>query len=542
MLGLMQDTELTVDRILTHAATWHGTREIVTREASGEITRSSFGAVHALAKRVSAALLRDGVQQGDRIATMGWNSARHLAAWYGVTNIGAVLHTLNPRLFLEQIAYIANHAGDRLLFADPMCAATVAQLLPQAPGIERVVFLCDAATLPKTDYPAIAFDDWIADADDTAAWGGFDERSACGLCYTSGTTGNPKGVLYSHRSNWLHANMTLQADALALSARDNVLMVVPMYHANSWGIVYSAPMVGAKLVLPGPKMDGESIYRLIEDEGVTYSAAVPTVWQGLLQYIKSIGGKFSTLERVTIGGSAVPESLIRSFRDDFGVDVVQGWGMTETSPLATISSPSAEVAAMEADAQIAYKVKQGRLMCGLEVKLIDDAGGRLPFDGQTPGRLLIKGPTICSAYYGGEGGNILDDEGYFDTGDVSTIDARGYMQITDRAKDIVKSGGEWISSIEIENIAVGHPAVAIAAVIGIAHPKWDERPILLCQLKPGETTDAKDVLGYLDGKIAKWWMPDDVLFVDEVPLGATGKIDKKLIRSRLEGYTLPFVG
>jgi fatty-acyl-CoA synthase len=539
MLGLMQSGQLTVDTFLDHAATWSPGREIVSRDWAGAVTRTDYTGVHAMAKRVSAALARAGIKPGDRVATMGWNTHRHLATWYGATNMGAVLHTLNPRLFLEQIAYIANHAGDRILFADPNTADVVAQLLPQAPGIERVIFLCDSANLPPTDYPATAFDEWIAGEPAEFAWGGFDENLACGLCYTSGTTGNPKGVLYSHRSNYLHTMLTLQADALALSARDTVLLVVPMYHANAWGVVYSAPAVGAKLVLPGPKMDGESICDLIEQEGVTYSAAVPTVWQGLLHYLRSSGRRLETLQRVTIGGSAVPEVLVRAFRDEYSVEVVQGWGMTETSPLATLSSPSAAVAALDDDAQVAHKIKQGRLMCGLKFKLTDDEGAALPHDGETFGHLKIKGPTIVASYYGGDGGEILDDEGYFDTGDVATIDARGYMQITDRAKDVVKSGGEWISSIEIENIAAGHPAVALAAVIGVAHPKWDERPVLLCQLKPDATAEKGDLTGFLDGKIAKWWMPDDVVFVDEIPLGATGKIDKKLIRQRMAAYVLP---
>ncbi|MFT3977678.1 MAG: long-chain-fatty-acid--CoA ligase [Sphingomonas bacterium] len=540
MLGLMQHGALTVDKFLDHAAAWHGAREIVSRDAAGAVSRSNYGEMHALAKQVSSGLARAGIRPGDRVATMGWNSGRHFAAWFGATNMGAVLHTLNPRLFLEQIVYIANHAGDRILFADPACAELVGQLLPQVPTIERVIFFCAPDEMPGTDYPATAFDAWAAGEPAEYAWGGFDENSACGLCYTSGTTGNPKGVLYSHRSNYIHSLMTLQADALALSARDTVLMVVPMYHANAWGVVYSAPAVGAKLVLPGQKMDGESLVDLIEQEDVTVSSAVPTIWQGMLEYLRASGRGLGRLERVTVGGSALPEALVRAFRDDYGVNMIQGWGMTETSPLCTISTPSAEVAAMEPDEQIAYTIKQGRLLPGLEMKLVDDAGNRLPHDGSTPGRLMIKGPTIVAGYFGGEGGDILDEEGFFDTGDVSTIDGRGYMQITDRAKDVVKSGGEWISSIEIENIATGHPAVALAAVIGVTHPKWDERPILLCQLKQGASACREDVLAFLDGKIAKWWMPDDVLFVDEIPLGATGKIDKKLIRQRMTGYTLPF--
>jgi fatty-acyl-CoA synthase len=540
MLGLMQDVPLTVDRIIDHAAQWHGSREIVSRDAAGHVSRTDYAALHRDAKRVSSALAAAGIGHGDRVATLGWNSARHLATWYGTAGMGAVLHTLNPRLFLEQLIYIANHAADRIVFADPATAGIVAQLLAQVPSIERVVFFCNAANMPATDYAATAFDDWIAGHPAEYVWGGFDERLACGLCYTSGTTGNPKGVLYSHRSNTIHSLMTLQRDALALSARDTILLVVPMYHANAWGVAYSAPAVGAKLVLPGQQMDGRSIFELIESEGVTYSAAVPTVWQMLLQHVRETGATFSTLERVTIGGSACPESIIRAFQDDYGVDVIQGWGMTETSPLATISVPNAAVAATSKDVQVAYKLKQGRLMFGLQMKLVDDDGVQLPHDGKTPGRLMIKGATIASGYYGGEGGDVLDAEGFFDTGDVSTIDGEGYMQITDRAKDVIKSGGEWISSIDIENVAMGCPSVALAAVVGVAHPKWEERPILLCQLEAGASTTAADVLAYLDGRIAKWWMPEDVLFVGTIPLGPTGKIDKRAIRASLTGYALPF--
>jgi len=538
MRALMQDWSLTLDKILDHAARWHGDREVVTRSVEGPVTRSDYATLHRRAKQVSHGLLEMGIAPGDRVATMGWNSDRHLEVWYGAVGIGAVLHTLNPRLFPEQIVYIANHAADTVLFADPACAPLLAELLPQCPTIQRVIFLSEQA--PETPFPAEAYEPWLSGRPAEAAWGGFDENTAAGLCYTSGTTGNPKGVLYGHRSNYLHAMMTLQPDALNLSARDTVLLIVPMYHANAWGVMYSAPMVGAKLVLPGQKLDGASLHELMETEGVTYSAGVPTIWQMLLAHLKETKGKLTTLQRVTVGGAACPESIIRALRDDYGVDVIQGWGMTETSPLATISVPSPKVAALPFEQQLPYKLKQGRLVCNLDLKLVDDEGRRLPHDGKTFGRLMIKGPTVASGYYGAEHNSAVDDEGFFDTGDVSTIDPDGYMQITDRAKDVIKSGGEWISSIDVENIAVGHPKAALCAVLGVVHPKWDERPILLVQLEPGQAAEKQEFLDYLEGKIARWWMPDDVLFVAEIPLGPTGKIDKKLLRTRLTGYELPF--
>ena len=470
MHALMQDWSLTLDKLLDHAARWHGDREVVTRSVEGPLTRSTYAQVHHRAKQVSHGLLEAGVQRGDRVATMGWNSDRHLEVWYGAIGIGAVLHTLNPRLFPEQIVYIVNHAGDEVLFADPACAPLLAEILPQCPTVRRVIFLSDPDTTPQTPFPSESSEPWLAGRPADTAWGGFDEKQSAGLCYTSGTTGNPKGVLYGHRSNYLHAMMTLQPDALNLSARDTVLLIVPMYHANAWGVMYSAPMVGAKLVLPGQKLDGASLHELMEAEGVTYSAGVPTIWQMLLAHLKETGGKLSTLRRVTVGGAACPESIIRTLRDDYGVDVIQGWGMTETSPLATVSVPSPKIAGLNFEDQLPYKLKQGRLLCNLDLKLVDDAGNRLPHDGKTFGRLMIKGPTIASGYFRAEGNEMIDDEGFFDTGDVSTIDAEGYMQITDRAKDVIKSGGEWISSIDVENIAVGHPKAELCAVIGVVHP------------------------------------------------------------------------
>jgi fatty-acyl-CoA synthase len=406
--------------------------------------------------------------------------------------------------------------------------------------VERIIIMTDEAHMPAfTTKPVYCFETLVRDHDPNVVWGDFGENTAAGLCYTSGTTGDPKGVLYSHRSNYLHTLVTLQRDVMGLSGLDTVLPVVPMFHANAWGLAFSCPAVGAKMVMPGARMDGESIHELLESEKVTFSAAVPTVWQMLLQHLRATNSKLTTLKRVAIGGSAVPEAIVRAFHDDYGVEVVHAWGMTETSPLGTISAPTPEIASLPYPEQIPHRLKQGRPPCGVELKLEDDDGARQPHDGQTFGRLKIKGPFIVREYFKGAGGKILDEEGYFDTGDVSTIDDLGFMQITDRAKDVIKSGGEWISSIEIENLAVGHPKAALAAVIGVAHPKWDERPLLLVKVKDGETATREEFLQFLDGKIAKWWMPDDVVFVDDIPLGATGKIDKKLIRQRMAGYTLP---
>jgi fatty-acyl-CoA synthase len=539
MLGLMQDVELTLDRLFDHAARWHGDTQVVWRTNDGEVRRTTYGAAHGRAKQVSNALLAAGVGRGDRIGTLGWNSAQHLEAWYGIIGIGAVCHTLNPRLLPSQLAYLAQHAGDRMVLADKACLPILEEILPQCPAIELVVLLDDEETRSIAGFkgPVIGFEVWITGEADTCAWGGFEERTAAGLCYTSGTTGNPKGVLYAHRSNYIHALMTLGPDALNLSARDTILLVVPMYHANAWGLVYSAPMVGAKLVLPGQKMDGASIHDLMETEGVTYASGVPTIWQMLLTHLRETGGTLTTLKRVTVGGSACPETVIREFRDEYGVDVIQGWGMTETSPLATVSIPNRQNMNASLEEQVRLKLKQGRLLPGLDLKLTNDGGERLPHDGKTPGRLKIKGPTIASGYFGGEGGNVLDDDGFFDTGDVATLDPDGYMQITDRAKDVIKSGGEWISSVDLENIAVGHPKAELCAVIGVPHPKWDERPLLLVKLKAGLEAKPKEFLDHLDGKIAKWWMPDEVLFLDDIPLGPTGKIDKKALRERFGGVS-----
>ena len=540
MLGLMQDWPLTVDRILDHAARWHGHREVVTRSIEGPIVRTTWGEIHGRAKRLSNALLGLGVRPGDRIATLAWNSGRHIEAWYAIMGIGAVCHTLNPRLFADQLCYIINHARDRIIFTDETFLPLLLERRGDMPTVEHIVVLADPDRVARLDAPgALSAESLIETHGADCVWGGFDEQTACGLCYTSGTTGNPKGVLYSHRSNFLHTLVTLQHDVMGLSVRDTVLAVVPMFHANAWGLTFSCPAVGAKLVMPGQKMDGAAIHELLETEKVTFSAAVPTVWQMLLAHLRATNGQITTLKRVLIGGSAVPEAIIRAFHDDYGVEVVHAWGMTEMSPLGTQSSLTPEVLDLSFDEQIPYKLKQGRVPMGIDMRLVNDAGEVLPHDGKTFGHLQVRGGFVAREYFKGDGGQILDEDGYFDTGDVATIDPMGFMQITDRAKDVIKSGGEWISSIEIENIAAGHPKALIAAVIGVAHPKWDERPLLLVKLREGETATAEEFLAFLEGKIAKWWMPDAVAFVEEIPLGATGKIDKKLIRDRFRDFALP---
>ena len=526
MIGMMQAWPLTVDRILDHAADRHGRREVVTRSLEGPIVRTSYAEVRRRAKQVSNALLAMGVRPGDRVATLATTTARHLEVWYGIMGIGAVCHTLNPRLHPDQICWIINHAEDRVIFADAPFAPLLRERADQAPTVQRIVTLDE-------DYEEL-----IAGQSEACAWGDFDENTACGLCYTSGTTGDPKGVVYSHRSNFLHTLMCLQPDVIGFSASDTVLPVAPMFHANAWGVAFTAPAVGAKLVMPGAKLDGASIHELLETEGVTVSCAVPTVWTGLLQYLDQTGAKLTTLKRVAIGGSACPEAIIRGFQERHGVEVRHLWGMTETSPVATSGALSSGLAARPFEEQLPTRLKQGRAQLGCEMKITDDAGRRLPEDGATFGRLKVRGPIVSSGYFKGVG-DILDEEGFFDTGDVATIDPEGVMHITDRAKDVIKSGGEWISSVEIETLAMSHPKAAIAAVIGVPHPKWEERPLLLVKLKDGEACSREEMLGHLHGKIAKWWTPDEVLFVDDIPLGATGKIDKKVIRAAYAGYRLP---
>jgi fatty-acyl-CoA synthase len=544
MLGLMQEWPLTVDRILDHAGANFPRREVVTRSIEGPIARTTYGNVWRRAKQVTNALQERGVRLGDRVATLAWNTERHMEVWYGAMGMGAVLHTVNPRLFPEQIAWIINHAEDKILFFDTSFAPIVEKIAPELKTVTTYVALTDRDNLPKSGAQHfVAYEDFIHGHAQEAQWGGFGEETACGLCYTSGTTGEPKGVLYSHRSNVIHAMAANQADCFGAGANDVVMPVVPMFHANAWAIAFVAPMCGAKLVMPGAKLDGASIYELLETEKVTMTAAVPTVWLMLLNHMRETNSKLTTLKRVAIGGSAVPEAVLRAFEQDYGVEVIHAWGMTEMSPIGTLGKLLPEHMTMDREAQLKAKMKQGRALFTVEMKIVDDEGREKPHDGKAFGRLLVKGPAVARAYFKNAGarndkGECLEPDGFFDTGDVATIDEFGCMQITDRAKDVIKSGGEWISSIDIENIAVGAEGVACAAVIGVAHPKWDERPLLIIEPKPGANPAKEQVLAALEGKIAKWWMPDEVVFVDKIPLGATGKINKLALREQFKDYKL----
>jgi len=543
MQGLMQDWQLTVDKVLEHARSAHAHREIVSRSIEGPIVRTTYAALYDRAKQISTALQEDGVKPGDRIATLAWNTGRHMEAWFGTMGIGSVLHTLNPRLFPEQIAWIVNHAEDTHIFFDINLLPIIQKIHAICPTVRRYVMMTDEAHLPK-DHGVpnlVAYETFIAGKSKDAVWGNFSEQTAAGLCYTSGTTGNPKGVLYSHRSNILHTLFGLQQDALGLSVNDTILPIVPLFHANAWGITFSGPAVGAKLVMPGAKMDGQSVFELLDTEKVTFSAAVPTVWLMLKQYLEETGNKLPYLKRVVIGGSAVPEAILKTFEDNYDVQVFHAWGMTELSPLGSMGSQVPEILERGVEQAQKNKLKQGRAPFGVEYKITDDNGKELPRDGKTAGHLLVRGPAVAKSYFKGDGGQILDKDGWFDTGDVANLCELGFMQITDRAKDVIKSGGEWISSIDIENIALGAPGVANAAAIGMAHPKWDERPMLIIELKPGATTSKQEILDFLTGKIAKWWTPDDVVFVPSIPLGATGKINKLELRKMFKDHVLPTI-
>ncbi len=538
MRGLMQDWPLLTHRIIDHAARVHGEREVVTRSIEGPIHRTNYREIRGRALKVAQRLDRDGIKMGDRVATIAWNTWRHLEVWYGIMGIGAICHTVNPRLFPDQIAWIINHAQDRVVITDLTFLPLLEKLQDSLPSVERYIVLTDKAHMPETTLKnVVAYEDWIGEADGNFKWREFDENTAAAMCYTSGTTGDPKGVLYSHRSNVLHALLANNGDALGTLASNTMLPVVPMFHANSWGIVFSAPTMGTKLVLPGAKLDGASVYELLSTEKVTHTAGVPTVWLMLLNHITTNKLKLPDLKMVVCGGSAMPRSMIKAFRD-MGIGARHAWGMTEMSPIGTVAALKPPFDHLEGDAALDVLQTQGYPPFGVEMKITDDAGKQMPWDGKTFGRLKVRGPAVSQAYYRIDQ-NILDEDGYFDTGDVATIDADGYMRITDRSKDVIKSGGEWISSIDLENLAVGHPKVAEAAVIGVLHPKWDERPLLIVQLKADEKATREEILAYMDGKIAKWWMPDDVTFVESIPHTATGKILKTALREQFKDYRLP---
>ena len=545
MLGQMMQQPLLISSLIVHAERHHAEREIVSRRVEGDIHRTTYKQVAQRSRQVAKALGALGVKMGDRVATLAWNGYRHMELYYGVSGSGAVLHTVNPRLHPDQILYIADHAEDQVMFFDLSFLPLIQAVAGRTQTVKHWVAMTDRAHMPADPKipNLLCYEELIGAQDDRYEWPSFDENTASGLCYTSGTTGNPKGVLYSHRSTLLHTMAAALPDCLGAGATDVILPVVPMFHVNSWGIVYLAPMTGAKLVLPGAGLDGKSLYELFESEQVTLSAGVPTVWQGLLSYVEANGLKFSTMRRSAIGGSACPPAMIRKFLDDYGVRVIHAWGMTEMSPIGTAGALKAQHLNQTPEQRLAVMATQGRAVYGVDIKIVGEDGQELPWDGKESGDVLVRGPWIIGSYFKNEGGDPLqvDKQGraWFPTGDVAKFDRDGYMLITDRSKDVIKSGGEWIGSIDLENIAMAHPAVAMAACIAAKHPKWDERPLLVVVKKPGAAVTREELLAFYDGKIAKWWTPDDVVFVDAIPLGATGKMQKIKLRERFKDHVLP---
>jgi fatty-acyl-CoA synthase len=540
MLGQMMDHPLLISALLEYAARYHGDTEIVSRTHDHPLHRTTYAATHERALRLAAALERLGVGRGDRVATLAWNDFRHFELYFAVSGMGAVCHTLNPRLFRDQLAYVVNHAEDAWIAVDPAFVPILEALAPEIPGVRGFLVLSDRAHMPASGLrDTLCYEELLEAETAGFAWPAFDERTASSLCYTSGTTGHPKGVLYSHRSTVLHSFAVCLTDTLALSSRDAVLPVVPMFHANAWGLPYAAPLCGAKLVFPGPKLDGRSVYELLDGESVSFTAGVPTVWLGLLQYLAASGLRLDKLERVVIGGSAAARSMIEAFERDHGVTVIHAWGMTELSPLGTVGTLKRKHLDLPERERHDLQVKQGRGIFGVDLKIVGDGGRELPRDGRAFGELMTRGPWTVESYFKGEGGRILSDDGWFPTGDVATLDPEGFMQITDRSKDVIKSGGEWISSIDLENEALAHPSVVEAAVIGVAHPKWDERPLLIVVPAAGAEPSREELLAFLEGRVAKWWLPDDVAFVEELPHTATGKISKKTLRDQFRNYSLP---
>jgi 3-(methylthio)propionyl---CoA ligase len=541
MLGLMQSQPLLISTLIEFADRHHSDAEIVSRRVEGDLHRYTWSHVAQRSRQVANALDGLNLAFADRIATLAWNGYRHLELYFGVSGSGKVLHTLNPRLHPDQVVWIANHAQDKVLCFDMSFLPIVQAVHARCTTIKYFVALCDADKLPAdSGIPGlVSYEAWIGKQPSTYTWPTFDENTASSMCYTSGTTGNPKAALYSHRSTTLHAYAAALPDVMCLSARDSVLPVVPMFHVNAWGIPYSAALTGCKLVFPGPALDGKSVYELMEAEKVNFAAGVPTVWQMLLGHMKPAGLKFSTLKRTVIGGSACPPAMIHAFQEDYGVEVLHAWGMTEMSPLGTLCTLKNKHLSLPKEEQMKIRLKQGRAIYGVDMKIVGDDGKDQPHDGKSYGDLLVKGPWVVREYFKGEGGHPLTADGWFPTGDVATIDADGFMQITDRSKDVIKSGGEWISSIDIENIAMAHPAILMAACIGMPHPKWDERPIVAVVKRPGMEVSRDELVKFYDGKTAKWQIPDDVVFVDAIPMGATGKMQKMKLREQLKDYKLP---
>lgn len=533
--GLMMDMPLLLSGIIEHAATQHGAAEVVSRETHGPLFRYTYADCAVRARKLANALAGMGLEAGEAVASIAWNNHRHLEAYYAVSGSGLVMHTCNPRLHPQQLIYIINHAEDRVVLFDATFAPLIKGIAAHCPGVRAWVCLAEAAHTPAIEGVAnvMSYEDLIAPCSDAFAWPSFDERTAAALCYTSGTTGNPKGALYSHRAIVLNAMTICAPDAIGLSAKEAMLPVVPMFHINAWCLPYAAPMAGTKLVLPGPKLDGASLYELMESERVTVSAGVPTIWQGLISHLDQHGLRFSTMRRTGTGGSAMPLALIAKFNDEYGVDVRHGWGMTETTAVATMGTLSGAQADWSAADRHALIAKQGKSVFGIEIKVVDAQGATLPRDGVSQGELMVRGQWILSRYFKGEASPLID--GWFPTGDIATIAADGVMQIRDRTKDVIKTGGEWISSIDLENAAVAHPAVAMAAVIGVKHPKWDERPLLFVVRKPGQALEKEEILSFLAERVAKWWVPDDVVFVDALPLGGTGKVQKAELRKQYGG-------